>query len=312
LTMKHKTMIFISPGPTYNAHSELYQKQYKMLSKSFEGYIFTTSSVSENMAIGNFTYLSMKSDFKIFSRIKFFFFCIKNTVSILRKQIKIDLVITYDPLATGLIGLTVARIAKAKFAPEVNGVYTSPAEWLDEPVTILNKVKRFAYPKIMKFVLKHAGGIRLLFKKQIDPFGDVVNGKIIKDFHCFVPTDQFKNLGERKEVLFVGFPFKRKGVDILINAFKKIAPRYPNWKLKILGWFPDPAELNRAIGGHSQIYHHPPVHYSEMPKYIGPALSLCCHRALRLWEGCLSRLWLQENPELGLMLMEYRMLLMMG
>jgi glycosyltransferase involved in cell wall biosynthesis len=267
--MKHKTMIFISPGPTYNAHSELYQKQYKMLSKSFEGYIFTTSSVSENMAIGNFTYVSMKSNFNIFSRLKFFYFCIKNTVNILRKQRKIDLVTTYDPLTTGLIGLMVARIAKTKFAPEVNGVYTSPAEWLDGADKILVKVKKFIYPIIMKLVLKHADGIRLLFKKQIDPFRDVVNGKIIKDFHCFVPTDQFKNLEEKKEILFSGIPFKRKGLDILISAFKKIAPDYPDWKLKILGWFPDPTELNCAIGGHPQIYHHPPVHYSEMPKHIG-------------------------------------------
>jgi len=55
----------------------------------------------------------------------------------------------------------------------------------------------------------------------------------------------------------------------LIEAFKKIAPKYPDWKLKILGWFPDPTELNKAIGGHPQIYHHPPVHYPEMPEHIG-------------------------------------------
>ncbi|MDH5573226.1 MAG: glycosyltransferase family 4 protein, partial [Gammaproteobacteria bacterium] len=112
-------------------------------------------------------------------------------------------------------------------------------------------------------------GIKLLFDSQIDPFQNVLNNKVIARFPCYVAIDKFENLKEENEILFVGFPFKRKGVDILIAAFKKIASRYPDWKLKILGWFPDHLELDSAIDKHPQIYHHKPVYYNEMPKHIG-------------------------------------------
>lgn len=264
-----KCILYISPGPSYNAHSPLYQKQYELLSKTFKGYILTTSRRAEKFQIHNFTYVSMKSDYTIRSNFRFVLFCIHNAIKLSRNRVKIDLVTTYDPLKTGLIGLLTSRLLGAKFAPEVNGVYTSPAEWMDEPDILSTKLKQFAYPIIMRFVLKKADGIKLLFKHQIAPFKHRVRGKIIRHFPCFVPTDRFKNIEERKEILFVGFPFKRKGVDILINAYKKITPKYPDWQLKILGWFPDPTELNRAIGDHPQIYHHPPVHFPEMPNHIG-------------------------------------------
>jgi glycosyltransferase involved in cell wall biosynthesis len=121
----------------------------------------------------------------------------------------------------------------------------------------------------MRFVLKHADGIKLLFKKQIQSFHKVIQGKVIHVFPNYISVENFRNIGDDKEVLFVGFPFKLKGLDILIEAFKKIAPKYPEWKLKILGWYPDHTELNKAIEGHTQIYHHPPVRHNEMPSHIG-------------------------------------------
>jgi glycosyltransferase involved in cell wall biosynthesis len=121
----------------------------------------------------------------------------------------------------------------------------------------------------MRFVLKQAHGIRLLFPGQLGPLQPLAAGKVIRAFPCFVPTDQFREIREDKEVFFAGFPFKLKGVDVLIAAFKRVAPRHPDWKLKILGWFPDTGELNEAIGGHPQIYHHKPVPYSDMVEHVG-------------------------------------------
>ena len=126
-----------------------------------------------------------------------------------------------------------------------------------------------AIPMILRIVLKRSDGITCLFERQLDPFRKIVEGKTIHAFHSFVSIESFKNVREDKEILFVGFPFKLKGVDILIQAFKNISPRFPEWKLKILGWYPDPNELNKAIDGHSQIYHHKPVPHHEMPEHIG-------------------------------------------
>lgn len=266
-----RTILFISPGPTFRPGSEMYQNQYLALSKSFTGYILTRSSTGEALGIGNFTFKSIKFENSNANTLKFIIFCIWTALKLKIKGEKIDLVATYDPLKTGLIGLTVSRILRSKLAPEVNGVYTSPAVWLDVPPSLSTKIKRRIYPLILAFVLKHADGIKLLFEDQIDPFRNLVKAKVIQNFPCYVPVEDFRNIREDKEVLFVGFPFKIKGVDILIQAFKKVAPNFPDWKLKILGWYPALRELDDAIAGHPQIYHHKPVQYNQMVEHIG-----CC------------------------------------
>jgi glycosyltransferase involved in cell wall biosynthesis len=267
--MAKKTLLYINPGPTYRPHSPLYQNEFLELSKTFDGFIFTASPRNETFPIGNFTYFSMDSRFSKVDRLRFLLFCAWKAIKILIGRVRIDLVSTYDPLSTGLAGLIISSIHKAKFCPAVNGVYTSPAQWIDDRDGLEKRVKKAIYPMMMRFVLKHADGIRLLFETQIDMYKDVTQDKITHVFPPFVPTDRFKNLREDKEVLFVGIPFKLKGVDILIKAFKKISPRYPDWKLKILGWYPNPKELNDAIDGHPKIYHHKPVPYEEMAGHIG-------------------------------------------
>lgn len=264
-----RNIIYISPGPTYDAHSSGYQSQYEELSKWFKGHIFTLSSKSETFAIGNFIFTSAKFDNSKIIRLKFGFFCIWNAVKLVAKREKVHLVISYDPLSSGIIGYLVSCVLWTNFATDVPGVYTSPAEWVDDATTLETKIKKYIYPLLMRFVLSRAKGIRVRFRGQIDPFKKTVNGKIILILHGFVQLGNFTNVKEDKEVLLVGFPFKRKGVDILIEAFKKLAPKYPDWKLKIMGWFPDPRELNMAMGGHPQIYHHPPVKPHEMPIHIG-------------------------------------------
>ena len=269
MLMSKRTVLYINPGPAYWPHSPLFQDEFMELSRIFKGYIFTTSPRTETFPIGDFIYLSMKSRQRKVDRLKFIFFCIWNGIKILFREGKFDLVATYDPLMTGLIGLAVSRIHKSKCGLEVNGVYTSPAQWIDGPNNLEKRVKKVIYPIMMRFVLKHAEGIRLLFENQIDSFKNVVQKKVIHTFPPFVPTDRFKNLREEKEVFFSGIPFKLKGVDILIEAFKKIASKYPDWKLKILGWYPNPEELIDMIEGHPQIYHHKAVPYEEMAQHIG-------------------------------------------
>jgi glycosyltransferase involved in cell wall biosynthesis len=203
------------------------------------------------------------------SRIKFIFFCLWQALRIALRGEKIDLVVTYDPLASGITGFIISRILRAKLITEVNGVYTSSTQLLDIPNMLEAFSKKYLYPLIMRFVLKRADGIQLLFEKQIDLFKTIVRTKKIKAFPCYVPIEQFKYIREDKEILLAGFPFRLKGTDVMIAAFKKLAVKYPDWKLKILGWFPNVTELNNAMGGHPQIFHHPPVKYSEMPAHIG-------------------------------------------
>ena len=263
-------VLFISPGPKMSIN----ETYYRDLSESMDGAILTTSneeSVLRTRRVGGFAFRStrFRLNFRLYSNFAFAIFCIGFALKERMLSSKYDLVSTYDPIKTGVIGVITARILGARFAPEVNGVYTSEAEYIDGKQTLRLKAKRLVIPMIMRWVLKRADGIKLLFDTQIDPFADVVRGKVVSRFPAYVSTSQFKNIREDKEILFVGFPFRRKGVDVLINSFKQVADRHPDWKLKILGWFPDPRELSSAISGHPQIYHHPPVYYPQVPEHIG-------------------------------------------
>jgi len=263
------TILYISPGPIYTAHTEAYQRPYIELSKSFKGYIFATSPQKEHMKIGNFDFISVKYRGSITNILFYVSFCFWNALKLRMRKEKIDLVSTYDPLKTGLIGMVVSKILGAKFAPEVKGVYTSPAEWVDNEDSMETRLKKRIYPLIMYIVLRSADGIRLLFKEQIDCFGKILHGKIIRHFPSYVAINNFQCIKEEKEVLFIGYPFKRKGVDVLINAFKLVSSKSPDWKLKIIGWYPNPLEIDNAIGKHPQIVRQNPVPHKEIPDHIG-------------------------------------------
>ena len=249
---------------------------YEDLSNHFCGTIISSTTKQEIMdlkKIGDFNLrcIPFNKGKKVLSNIRFILWSIMYCLVLRFRKGKIHLVITYDPFKTGLIGWVCSRILDAKLVVEVNGVYTSPAVFMDEPNNFFTIVKRRAFPLIESFVLRRSAGIKLLFPEQLVPLKKHFQDKVIHSFPCHVEIDPFLNFTgneEKREILFAGFPFKLKGVDILIAAFKLISEKYPDWSLKILGWFPDKTELQKAIDGHPRIEVHLPVFYSEMPEHI--------------------------------------------
>ncbi|MCI5164891.1 MAG: glycosyltransferase family 1 protein [Candidatus Electrothrix sp. GM3_4] len=267
--MKKNNVLFINPGPAYRVTSTAFQIKYKYLSAFCSGYIFSTSNLPQEEEFYNFHFVACRSGSGLGATIRYLYFCFKHLLKLKRDGVKLDLIITYDPLKTGLIGLLAKSYLGGKLVVEVNGVYDSPVVWEDQCGNRSNALKKYIFPKVIRFVLKRSDGIKLLFSGQIDGLGVDLSGKIVDFYFDWVNTELFHSTGEDKEVLFAGFPFRIKGVDILICAFKRIAANHPDWSLKILGWYPDQTELEAAIGGHSQIFHHLPVSATEMIDHIG-------------------------------------------
>jgi len=119
--------------------------------------------------------------------------------------------------------------------------------------------------------LRFATGAKLLFDRQLDHFSRLTSIPVVRVFPDYVDLSNFKPGVQLNKILVAGFPFKIKGIDILIAAFKKVAVQFPDWKLIILGWFPQMQELNSHMDGHSQIFHHPPVYFDEMPAHMSTA-----------------------------------------
>lgn len=263
-------LFFVFPGPVYELE-HAFGARLEKLSEYFEGVGLTTSSTSSNMRFGSIRITAIRF-WDRFNLLFTFRYYIAGLSLALRQRMTgnhIDLVVAYDPLKTGLLGLIVARALRAKLATEVNGDYTSWANYLDIGNKGLRAFKRRIYIATERFILRGADGIKLLYPSQIDYFGTIVNGKVIRVFPNHTELRSFSNLGEEKVVLFAGFPFYLKGVDILILAFKRVASRHPDWKLKILGYFPDTSELDKYMDNHPQISHYPAVDHKEMPEHVG-------------------------------------------
>jgi len=270
--MKRK-LLFITPGPITEMDD---MKKYVELSELFVGDVITSSDnayVLKTKRIGSFLLHSIRYKYKRSAVVngKFLAYCLMFAIRSRVNGDKYDLVVTYDPLKTGLLGAIVAVIIGSKFAPEVNGVYTSPAVYMDIGNRFISKLKKASYPILERFVLRRADGIKILFPGQLDPFKGIGSDRTIACFHDYVDIRRFRDISvsEKYEILFVGFPFRLKGVDALIKAFKQICPKFPQWRLKILGWYPDMHELVSEIGGHGRIYHHQPVPAREIPKHVG-------------------------------------------
>jgi glycosyltransferase involved in cell wall biosynthesis len=265
-----KRLFLISPGPKYDIVNDL-QLKLTGLAEQFEGIVFTATPKPARMTLGNFLIVTVRirGGRTISYHFRFFLAGILMALKERIKQNRINLVVSYDPLMTGLLGLVVSRILNAKFITEVNGEYANIANYADEKRKVRAWLKIKAYTVVQRFILKHADGIKTLYPGQVDRLKVDLTDKVIDSFFNLVDLERFKNLGEETTVLFAGFPLYRKGVDVLIRAFKKISAKYPQWKLKILGWFPDVEELNAEIGGHPQIFHHRPVPSREMPNHIG-------------------------------------------
>lgn len=265
-----KRLLLILPGPLWEIRDSL-RKRMERISERYEGILVTTMPVPGRFPMGRFTLYALRHRrlSKAWMNAKFIAYGMMLALKSRFGREKWDLVVTYDPLRSGLIGLLIARLSGARFCPEVNGCYDSYANYLDDAPGPMLALKKFVYPRLVRFTLSQADGIKTLFPRQLDGFRGSLRTAVVESFFDYVDLEPFRNLGEEKEILFVGFPYRLKGVDLLIEAFKRVSPRHPGWKLKILGWFPDSREMDRAMGGHPAIFHHPPVFSREIPEHIG-------------------------------------------
>ncbi|NKB37612.1 MAG: glycosyltransferase [Gammaproteobacteria bacterium] len=263
-------MLILVPGPNYYIEHS-FKNRLLALSKDFEGLLFTTGSTHQTVQYGDFHVHVVNNNYKL-GIVRFLNFCTRSILYITKLRLqdrRIDLIVTYDPLKTGLVGVFAKYILKAKLAPEVNGDYTNWTNYQDVANQKLRTLKREIYIAIERYVLGRADGIKTTHMSQLEFFDSLILDKSLLASFNYCNVESFTDLGEEKTVLLVGYPLYVKGVDVLIEAFKKLASSHPDWRLKIMGWYPDMGPLEKLIGSHPQIFHHPPVSREKVPEHIG-------------------------------------------
>lgn len=246
----------------------VYGDRLRFLSEFYCGSLYVLSNEWGEEKIGEFHVLKIKGGNNL---IRMVFSILADIRKSRVEGNPFSLIMSYDPLKVGIVAALVARICDLKFIVEINGVFTSPYNYVDMENKCIATIKRHLFPAIEGMVIRAADGVKLLYPRQIDYFRlkFTFDKKIVRSFPDYTNVSRFKNLSSANEILFAGYPFYRKGLDVLIDAFKVVSNEFPDWTLKIIGWFPDKKNIENYIGGHPRINLHPPVDYKEMPQHVG-------------------------------------------
>ena len=239
--------------------------KYELLSDSYHGdMVAICPSESNNTMLGNFHFHAIRRiQTKIINHIIFIYSVLYYGLQSNRKK-KIDIIIAYDPLICGLSGYILKILTKAKFVVEVNGDIIN-AGFLNN-LHWLQKIKKSIIRKVTQFILHRADKIKYVNSILIKKYSSFTKNNNSSAFANFVPTYLFKEDQRcfNKFILFVGFPFYLKGVDILIKAFKKVSHKHKDFSLKIIGHCPNRAPYYKLIGNNKKISIKKAVYFDEI------------------------------------------------
>ncbi len=271
-----KRVFFLFPGPKYDVLNE-FRSRFEALSRHYGGYIVT--STPKPMAARLSAFDVRTSAFHKDSSLRSKFDYIRGAwLSALdaRRRGPVDLVVAYDPLFVGLIGWAIARfVLGARFVVEINGDFNAPANYQHIRRRFVRAMRYRLNVAIVRFVVGRADGVKLLYREQIDWLG--MSMKVpVRAYFDYTDISHFLATSARpeKQVLFIGFPFYVKGVDLLIEAFERVSERHGEWVLKIVGYYPPDSELFRLIEGRRNIVYEKPVPHSEVPAHLSRAAFL--------------------------------------
>jgi glycosyltransferase involved in cell wall biosynthesis len=181
------------------------------------------------------------------------------------KPPRFDAIVTYDPYGSGVPALVLKWILRTKLIVQVMGDYHRLRPE-DELVGEYNQLrptggnfKKTLMNLALRISLRSADAIKVLNRDQERFVRNNWPGKPVFRFADFAATRYFSSLDSNQGnyLLAVGHPFHRKGVDVLIRAFARIADDFPGISLRILGYAPQgELESYRTLGGH-----HPRIEF---------------------------------------------------
>jgi len=168
-------------------------------------------------------------------------------IQLAMKGARVDAIVTYDPYGSGIPGVVLKYFLRSKLIVQIVGDYhlLDPNDELIGPYTNLRKsggrIKKVLMKIALRLTVSAADAVKVLNRDQERFVRQSWPSKKVYRFGDFAATGYFSSLEtyQGDYLLSVGFPFHRKGIDILIKAFSCIADRYPRVRLRILGYAPE-------------------------------------------------------------------------
>jgi glycosyltransferase involved in cell wall biosynthesis len=174
----------------------------------------------------------------------------------LHRERGFDCIVAYSHMTTGLLAAAIRFLTGASLVIEIA---TSP-----DLVYITERPRPGVRERVMKVysdICLHlsmflAHRAHLLYSSQLGAYR-LLRNTPASVFNEFVPVSTIERCDEADKrapyILLVGAPWYLKGADVLIRAFLALAPEFPAVTLRILGYYPDRAELEALTGGSPRI-----------------------------------------------------------
>jgi glycosyltransferase involved in cell wall biosynthesis len=183
----------------------------------------------------------------------------------IHRQERVAAVMCWGTNWTGLAAVLLKWLTGAKLIAEIPGV-PHQAFVIDRqrPGWTLY-VKRWLGNRLLSFVVRRSDRVKLYYPEQLDHY-PALKRVPASVFHEFVPVQALAgDTSDEKYILTLGFPWHRKGIDVLIKAFAAVADRIPGYRLRIVGHLEDRARayLEQLKGDCTAITLEKPVRYAE-------------------------------------------------
>lgn len=263
-------VLFIAPN-VYRPDLPNFCRKYHHLPPYIKGDIIATSDEKYNgMKIGNTTLHVISDPTKDWKKaITTVIRTVKTAVKINREK-KIDIIHVYDPLTLGIAGIVGKKLTGARLITEINGHLLTAAFLRGS--RLRNKMRKWIYRQIIRLCFAQSDRIKFINQELVGEFQREIrfDEKKVVIFHDHVATDYFgKSETDENFIFFAGFPFFLKGVDILIQAFKRLADDFPEYRLLIMGYNDvDLDDYRRMAESCERIEFLPPRHYDEIRPYF--------------------------------------------
>ncbi len=171
----------------------------------------------------------------------------------LHREKPFDCIVAYSHMMPALAAAVLKLLSRAKLIVEI---MTAPElSYLHERqrVTLTDRILRIVSDCSLYISVLMSDRVHLLYKTQLGHYPRLqrVPSSV---FHDFVLLSLIPAATEPEPfVLLVGAPWYLKGVDLLVDAFRRLSDEFPDISLKIQGYYPDKYKLEALIAGAPRI-----------------------------------------------------------
>jgi len=234
---KKLNVLWLMPGPSNRPDLVEFKDRFELLSQHFEGEVYSSSKDYKfsEFKMGDFTYRGYIAPQQP-SKLSLARHIIKSAIQYNKKK-PVDLIVCYEPVFTGVIGAVLKIFFRCKLVVELNNSNIAEAIKMEVGNNFKAKLKIGLFKTLRAFSLFNSDGIKLLTEGQLPNLEKKYHSKKVFCFHDFVPTHYFTDAPTQMKnyILFVGYPFHRKGIDLLVDAFDRIKNDFPDIELWLIG-----------------------------------------------------------------------------